>query len=170
MRNEKQSYHRRGRHQFGCLCCHLLLAAGWDGHGTKSSHSWFGHSGLHNGRGPETPRTMFISVQDGAPRQDKHLVRWTFCCDCPPFSQALCQRGEKQTFRQGCQMALLKVPEGWSNTNFTESHLKVSGTWAFKSFQCFFYKLPSVFENLIYWLCLHCTIHLRISNQSCKYL
>lgn len=149
IRNKTQSYQRRGRHQFCCLCCHLLLAAEQDGYRTKSIHRWFGHSGLYNGQGSDSPRTIFISVQDSVPGQDKHLVRWILCCNCPPFSQAMCQQGEKQTFRQGYKMALLKVPEGWSNTNFTESRLKVSDTWAFKSFWCFSYKLPSVLEILI---------------------
>lgn len=115
-------------------CVAISCLAEQVGHRTKSIHSWFGLSGLCNGWGPDTPRTIFISVQNSAPRQDKHLVRWTLCCNCPPFSQALCWQGEKQTFRQGYKMALLKVPEGWSNTNFTESHLNVSETQAFKAF------------------------------------
>lgn len=109
---------------------------------------------------------MLISAQDVAPRQDKHLVRWIFHYNCPPLSGGR----DRQTFRQGFKIMLLKVPEGFSNTNSTESQLEVSETWALKSYQRFSYKLPSVLGNLIYWLCLHCTIHLRISNQSCKYL
>lgn len=88
-----------------------------------------------------------------------------------PFHRRAVSVGrDRQTFRQGFKVTLLKVPEGFSNTNFPERQLKVSETWALKSSQRFSYKLPSVLENLIHWLCLHCTVHLKISNQSCKYL
>lgn len=131
--NKKQSYWKRGRHRLVACVAVSCWQQSRMGTGLRAATAGLAFLVCVMAEGHIHPGHVHFWA-GRCLRQDKHLVRWTFCCNCPPFSQALCQWGEKQIFRQGYKMALLKVPEGWSNTNFTESHLKVSETWAFKSF------------------------------------